>query len=74
MVWANLKITLALLIPFAAFFYARYLHFEDDCQRIERIVRSPSNLDWCLSHPREARQRSHAEYEYLDGLLKDLPS
>jgi hypothetical protein len=74
MLWANLKIALAVLIPFAAFFYARYLHFEDDCQQIERIVHSSSDVDWCLSHPRETRERGRVERQYLDALLKDLPS
>jgi hypothetical protein len=74
MLWAHVKITLALLIPFTAFVYARYLHFEDDCRRIEHIVHSSSDLDWWLAHPREAQERSRAERQYLSGLLKDLPS
>jgi hypothetical protein len=74
MFWAYVKITLALLIPVGAFAYARYHHFEDNCQRIERIVHSSSDVDWCLSHPRETRERGRAECQYLNALLKDLPS
>jgi hypothetical protein len=74
MLWAHLKITLALLIPVTAFVYARYLNFEDDCQQIERIVHSSSDIDWCLAHPRETRERGRVERQHLVALLKDLPS
>ena len=72
MLWASIKIALALTIPVSTIAYARELRHQSDRERIEQIVRSPGNIQWDLAHRDELLRKNREEARRLYALLEDL--
>ena len=72
MLWASLKLALALTIPVSTIAYARELRIQSDCRRIEQIVHSPGNLQLTLANRQQALEQNRDEMRHISALLDDL--
>jgi hypothetical protein len=74
MLWAYLKISLAIAIPLSTLVYAREIRIERDVQAVKWDVQHPPTTQWAAAHPREALQADRAEQKYLRQLIADMES
>jgi hypothetical protein len=72
MLWAYLKISLSLVIPFSTVAYARQVRHEADCRSLLQIMRQPLNYDLHAAHPLEAIRQDRADFQHIHELLQDL--
>jgi hypothetical protein len=72
MLWAHIKTIVVLTIPLCTVAYAHQLRFDADCDRIQCIVKQPTDIQWSLAHRREVLERGRTEAQSLDRLLEDL--
>jgi hypothetical protein len=70
--WAGVKTTLAISIPFCAIAYAREVQLEGECHRIQAILERPTDIEWALSHRQELVERNRAEARDIEPMLRDL--